>query len=375
MRINILTKGFLSPTSRGWLFPILKNKSRLKELGIDIFFYFKYSKNIKSCDVVIVESKFVINDWSENKSSIFDLLKKLKTNNNKVFYYELNDSTFCWALEALPYVDKLLKPFIFKDKSNYCKPLYGNTIITDYYSKNKIIDTDEPLPDKNLKYSPIYLKKEDKDLLNKIQVGFNAAFADHSSNSNLWKYDYLNRFNRRFFGLYSKMLKSIKSFEYINPEVKRLKDLSCRIWTDGYSKGISYHRKQTSKILSNYISTDKINRHDYFSEIRNSKVVVSPFGWGELNVPRDYEVALSGSILLKPDISHIDTWPDIFNKDTVVQYKWDLSNLSEMVQKVINNYENYISYAIRLQDQYKSYSFGRLGQEKFCNYFIKIIQN
>ena len=48
---------------------------------------------------------------------------------------------------------------------------------------------------------------------------------------------------------YSKMLKSIKSFEYINPESKRSKDLSCRIWTDGYSKGIAYHRKQTSKIL------------------------------------------------------------------------------------------------------------------------------
>ena len=171
------------------------------------------------------------------------------------------------------------------------------------------------------------------------------------------------------------MLKSIKSFEYINPESKRSKDLSCRIWTDGYSKGIAYHRKQTAKILSNYISTDKLNRHDYFSEMRNSKIVVSPFGWGELNVPRDYEVALSGSILLKPDISHIDTWPDIFNKNTVVQYKWDLSNLLETVQKVINNYEEYIVYAIKLQDQYKSYSFGKLGQEKFCNYFIKLMQD
>lgn len=375
MRINIITKGFLSPTSRGWLFPILKNKARLKELGIDIFFYSKYSDDIKSCDVVIVESKFVINEWDVNKSSIFDLLKKLKTNSNKLIYYELNDSTFCWALEALPYVDKLLKPFIFKDKNLYCVPYEGNTIITDYYYKNKIIDTYEPLPNESLKYSPIFVKKEDRDLLYKIQVGFNATFADHSSNSNLWKYDYLNRFNRRFFNLYSKMLKSIKSFEYINPESKRSKDLSCRIWTDGYSKGIAYHRKQTSKILSDYISTDKLSRNDYFSEIRNSKVVVSPFGWGELNVPRDYEVALSGSILLKPDISHIDTWPDIFNKDTVVQYKWDLSNLLEVSQKVINNYEDYIDYAIRLQDQYKSYSFGKLGQEKFCNYFIKLMQD
>ena len=79
----------------------------------------------------------------------------------------------------------------------------------------------------------------------------------------------------------------------------------------------------------------------------NSKIVVSPFGWGEINVPRDYEVALSGSVLLKPDISHLSTWPDIFNKDTVVQYNWDLSNLLELVEKILDNYDHYIEYAIR----------------------------
>ena len=58
---------------------------------------------------------------------------------------------------------------------------------------------------------------------------------------------------------------------------------------------------------------------------------------------------------------------DIFNKNSVVQYKWDLSNLLETVQKVINNYEEYIVYAIKLQDQYKSHSFGKLGQEIAAN--------
>ena len=128
-------------------------------------------------------------------------------------------------------------------------------------------------------------------------------------------------------------------------------------------------------MFKDYISTKKLNREDYFSEIRNSKIVLSPFGWGELNLPRDFEVALSGSILLKPDISHIETWPNIFNNKTVVQYKWDLSNLLELAHKVINNYDDYIEYAIRLQDQYKSYSYGELGQEKFCNYFINMVQN
>ena len=44
-------------------------------------------------------------------------------------------------------------------------PYEGNTIITDYYYKNKIIDTYEPLSNESLKYSPKFVKKEDRDLL------------------------------------------------------------------------------------------------------------------------------------------------------------------------------------------------------------------
>ena len=375
MKINILSKGFLSPTSRGWLHPIVKNKQLLSEMGIEVNFYFKFSDEVKYCDVVIVESRFVYLDWRANKSKIFDLLTRLKTQNNKVFYYDLGDSTYSWGLEALPYVDKLLKPFIFKDKNNYCVPLNGFTIITNYYFEKGMIADYKPLPNRELPLKPKFIEEKDKYLLDKIQVGFNSTFSDNSSNSNLWKYTYFNRLTRRLFKLYGKILGNNKSFDYVNPQARRTQDLSCRILLNGYSNGIDFHRKETARILSKYISTKKLSRKDYFAEMSNSKIVVSPFGWGEINVPRDYEVALSGSVLLKPDISHLSTWPDIFNKETVVQYNWDLSNLSELVEKILDNYDHYIEYAIRLQDQYKYYSFGRLGQEKFCEYFKNMVRN
>lgn len=374
MKINILTKGFVSPTSRGWLYPIVRNKHILNDMGIDINFYFKYSEEIKFCDVVIVESRFVYKLWGSNKLKIFELLTNLKTKKNKLFYYDLGDSTYSWALEALPYVDKLLKPFIFKDKYKYCTPLNGFTIITDYYYRHRMIDAYKPLPHKKLPSSPSYIKKKDIHLLDKIQLGYNATFANMNLNSNLWKYTFGNRLARRLFFFYNQILTSNKSFDYINPEVPRNKSLSCRILLEGYSNGIDFHRNQTAKILKKYISTNKLDRKDYFEEMGNTKAVVSPFGWGEINVPRDYEIALSGAILIKPDISHINTWPNIFNEETVVQYKWDLSNLLETVEKVIDNYNHYIDFAIRLQDQYKYYSFGKLGEERFCQYFIKMVK-
>ena len=93
-----------------------------------------------------------------------------------MFYYDLGDSTYSWALEALPYVDKLLKPFIFKDKRNYCMPLNGFTIITDYYYKRGMIDRYEPLPHKDLPSNPIYIKEKNTNFLDKIQVGYNSTF-------------------------------------------------------------------------------------------------------------------------------------------------------------------------------------------------------
>ena len=67
MKINILTKGFLSPTARGWLHPVVKNKSRLFEMGVDLSFYLKITEEVKYCDVVIIESRFVKSEWNKNK--------------------------------------------------------------------------------------------------------------------------------------------------------------------------------------------------------------------------------------------------------------------------------------------------------------------
>jgi len=367
MKVNILTKGFRSPNASSWLYPLVKNKIKLSKMGIDISFFLKNCDNVKDCDVVIVESKFVRGEWANNKEAIFKLLVSLKTTHNKVFFYDLGDSTYSWVLEVLPYVDKLLKTFVFKDKNNYCIPLDGCNIWTDYYFKSGSVEFDSFR-------TPQFLQEKNRHLLDKIQVGYNAVFADHSLNSNLWKFDYFHKLTRGSFKIFEKMLTSVNSNNFVTPG-ERLKDVSCRMSLNGYSKGVEFHRQETAEILNKYLLTNKLNRDRYFSEICNSKVVVSPFGWGEINTPRDYEVALSGAVLLKPDISHIDTWPNIFNEDTVVQYKWDLSDLSLKLQDIVTNYDKYIEYAVNLQEQYKHYSFGEVGQNEFCKYFINMVKN
>ena len=55
----------------------------------------------------------------------------------------------------------------------------------------------------------------------------------------------------------------------------------------------------------------KINRSNYFRELANSLISVSPFGLGEITL-KDFESFISGSILFKPNMNHMETFPNIY---------------------------------------------------------------
>ena len=369
MKINILTAGFLSPTARGWLYPLIAYRLQLLDMGIQLDFYTKNHEKLKYCDIVIVESKFIKDDLLNNKIKVFEFLSSLKTKDNLVFIYDLGDSTYSWSIETLPYIDKLLKPFIFKDKMNYTIPLEGCNLISSFYFEKGLISKEKIFYRK-----PKYVK--DKKLLNKIQVGYNGVFSNFfSKRFSLWNMDILSRLFRKNFKLYCELIKyHSKDHPFVKPDLNKKINLSCRLSVDNYSNGINYHRKEISKITSKYNACNLISRKNYINEISNSKIVVSPFGWGEINIPRDYEAAIKGSLLIKPDISHLETWPNIFNKNTIIQHKWDFSDLPDLIEMALGNYDHYINYSIELQNQFKDYTCPKFGVEKFYENFLRILK-
>jgi len=72
-------------------------------------------------------------------------------------------------------------------------------------------------------------------------------------------------------------------------------------------------------------------------ELQNSKICFSPFGYGEI-CWRDYEAIAAGAVLLKPDMSHISTNPDIYVPfETYVPIKWDMSDLNDKIHMLLQN--------------------------------------
>ena len=71
--------------------------------------------------------------------------------------------------------------------------------------------------------------------------------------------------------------------------------------------------------------------------MRRSRIGFSPFGWGEVCF-RDFETVALGAVLVKPDMGHLETYPDIYEDGvTYKAVRWDLSDLPEVCRWLLDH--------------------------------------
>jgi hypothetical protein len=93
-----------------------------------------------------------------------------------------------------------------------------------------------------------------------------------------------------------------------------------------------------SKLTKRYrllLPDQRVTQAQYNDEMRRSRICVSPFGYGEI-CWRDFEAIIFGCLLVKPDMSHLQTEPNIFIPgETYVPVKWDFSDLAETCSRYL----------------------------------------
>jgi hypothetical protein len=96
-----------------------------------------------------------------------------------------------------------------------------------------------------------------------------------------------------------------------------------------------------TKYKSAYLDKgQRLSREDYLNTMYNCKIVLSPFGFGEVT-PRDLEAAMFGCVLIKPDMSYLEMIPDIYvPNETYVACKHDFSDINEKIDYVLSDYSN-----------------------------------
>lgn len=112
--------------------------------------------------------------------------------------------------------------------------------------------------------------------------------------------------------------------------------------TDYYDK----HRKELLNILGDKYNIAKldggkrVSQTEYYKKMYSSKIIMAPYGYGEM-APRDLESAMFGSVLVKPDLSYIETVPNIYlDSYSYISVTYDWSNIIEKIDMILADYEN-----------------------------------
>jgi hypothetical protein len=160
---------------------------------------------------------------------------------------------------------------------------------------------------------------------------------------------------------------------FVLPNNKREILINCRIGRNHKRNTVSFPRQKVVELLDGKTRSERVGKRQYFNELRNSRVVISPFGWGEVCY-RDFEAIIAGATLVKPDCDHMETWPNLYIKNkTYIPFAWDFSDFNQIIESVSEREEELIKIAQEAQDIYRYYLFSEEGEAEFCERFKTLV--
>ncbi len=355
-KVHILHEGAFSENGFAFQFPLRFNRHRLRNHGIELKFFRSHEDpQVFECDVLGISNKYFGKTWRENKNIIYDFLARARERGCRILWFDIQDSTGTTQFNVLPYVDKYLKAQVLKDLHGYQKRYKSHRVFAEYY--HDLFDVPVEVLDERLHAHP-----SDEDL-NKIGVSWNSGMSHYGNSRKYLK----------------KIWHAAPSFpvwfphRWTSPTADREVSVSCRIGERYSRAAISRSRKEIKAMMSELgVPADKIPRHEYFQEMRKSVAAVSPFGLGEISL-RDFEIVISGAAVIKQRCDHFNTWPNLFEEnESYVPFKWDLSDLKEVIGNVRQNPEEAVRIAATAQDKYKKLITTEGGYNEFCNRFADL---
>jgi hypothetical protein len=196
-------------------------------------------------------------------------------------------------------VDLYVKKHVLRDRSAYARPTVGHTNLSDWFGRREGDEAAElhfPLPD---------------GFFDKLVVGPSFVTAPY-------------------------MLPRFGTVSTPPRSGRRTFDVHARL--GGLGSGDWYQRMRSAAFARvnalervRVTPSTPVGKRAYMRELARSKICFSPFGYGEV-CWRDFEAVYAGALLVKPDMSHIETAPDLFiPRETYVPLRWDFEDLAPVV--------------------------------------------
>jgi hypothetical protein len=288
--------------------------------------------------VLFMERCFQHREPGDLSPDELETMKRLRDKYKTIVFFCGQGEAGINRLDLLPLVDRLFYKSVFTDRNNYLKDLYGKNLFADYYHRRYGV-TDDPEYSGGRALSEAEARRP--ELSWNIGLGTYPRFHWPQRLGTVLARSNMAGLGRRIGGKpvaaepaglsrppdFSGGRRSIAVHARIDP-------VSC--------PSIAYQRRLFLNLIAGFrredlFLTGMVPQKRYYRELADSKIVLSPFGWGEVCF-RDFEAILSGALLLKPDMGHVTTWPDVYIPyETYVPVAWDGSDLLLQVQRYLED--------------------------------------
>ncbi len=255
-------------------------------------------------DIVLVQPW--LDEPAEKMAEAFARYRERHPDAQVVFIDSFANTDTRFGHAVAPSIDLYLRKALFRDRSQFRQTFAGDTNLMDYYAQLYGLETD-----------PVDWQTPE-DLLERMDLLPNFLTAPYLVDG------------------------------FLGPapapgEDDRPIDLHNRIATNGtpWYSAMREHAREAAQQIPGIRRTrsERIGRREFLDEIARCKLCWSPFGYGEL-CWRDLEAIMKGAVLVKPDMSHLETAPDLYRPgETYLPVKWDFSDLEEVVQDALHDPE------------------------------------
>ncbi|MBF2075582.1 MAG: glycosyltransferase family 1 protein [Synechococcales cyanobacterium C42_A2020_086] len=305
------------------LYPFFDHRQQLQqELGLTFHHVHgeTFAEIEQICESADVDAFFIRPAWQEDPAAAERCLSQLRNSHpaSKIIFIDPFDQVSSKFFNVLPYVDRFVKYQRLKDVSLYPQ-LVGGTMITDFLAKH------------------MGYELNGWSVTSEIPAG-----TEHRIVTG-WNVTLIDRFKKALFA----------RPRFWRPQPKKDIDIFCRL-SLGHKDQLEWYGqyridalKALEPLASRYklaangefIGEKTISSRQYFNEIRRSRIAFCPFGWAETTW-RDYEAICYGCLLVKPEMDHLATQPNIYiPNETYVPVRWDFQDLEEKCQYYLEHPE------------------------------------
>ena len=223
-------------------------------------------------DIVLLKLSF-----RKNRSEAQKTIELIRTATRAPLIYFDGDDDLCvqWP-ELLSCVDLYIKKHVFRDRSQYSRPMVGKSNLTNYVHQTFGV---------SFSHDPIAAHTDavPTEQIPKIMAGYNLALDGKILDL------YRATEPRSIFGS-RRDVDIIFRGNVPNDWMGKLRE--------PLRPALELMRKS-----NRVVTPDKrVATQDYYQELTSSKICISPFGYGEI-CWRDFEAVLCGALLVKPDMS------------------------------------------------------------------------